>query len=287
MKNFKMYLGMFLIAALTITSCQNDTVSELPDEQADFDISKNSGNTTLVKYNYDYYGERFSVNYTIDNESGELLSTEGDLERAYALFPEGEGPQAVLFTNLPEDENPDEVQNDNSGFVEIDAEIFNSEAEMDAQVERYAEEAIPQEEAGADDNGRRDNTGQGEITAKGPCHSYSLSGSGKFRYYRHAYYNTEMTSLRRHYKRFFRNHWVGSSNNDQMSSLVATKPWNKRIYTRLYQHSCFNGRSIGFYRGRPWSGVYVRNLTWYTLSGALWWRTSWNDQVSSVAGWCW
>jgi len=49
MKTIKMYLGMLFIAALTITGCQKDTVSETPEEQADFGTSKAARNTTVVQ----------------------------------------------------------------------------------------------------------------------------------------------------------------------------------------------------------------------------------------------
>jgi len=218
----------------------------------------------------------------LDNESGEVVSTDGDVERAYSLLPENNGPQAVLFTNLPE-EDTGTAQDTEPAFIEIDAELYNSVEDMEAQVALYAGEALPRVDGGeVDINPERDNT----ISFEGPCSSYNLSGLGDFYYYRHKNYSTEMTSLRRLDRYYTRNHWIGSTHNDEMSSLISVKPWNRRIYSVLYQHSCFNGRAIGFYAHYYRTGIFVRNLKWYRLSGALWWRTSWNDQVSSTLGLC-
>ncbi|MBC8754469.1 hypothetical protein H2O64_07280 [Kordia sp. YSTF-M3] len=276
MKRIKMYLGMLMVAALTITSCQTDSVSETPEEQTSFEATKRTAqeNVTTVTHNYNYNGERFSVSYALDNDSGEVLSMSGDTSRAQSLVSDDNEPQAVLFSNLQDrgdgtDLSADAIAPSN---VEIDVMLFDTVEEMEAVVERSAGSAIPNDEGTALATG-----------AEGPCISFSGSGTGNFYYYKHAYYNTEMTGLRRTSRRYFWNHWVGSSYNDQMSSLIVTKPYNRRAYTILYEHSCFNGRAIGFYQGTGAWGFGVANLKWYRLR---WWR-SWNDQVSSIRGYAW
>ncbi len=278
MKRIKMYLGMLMVAALTMTSCQTDNVSETPEEQAGLETTKRTAqeNVTTVTHNYDYYGERFSVSYRLDNESGEVLGTDGNTQRASSVFRSSdEGPQAMLFSNLADRGDVADLSSSaTQEYVEIDVQLFDTVEEMEAQVERTSE-GVPQE---------GDELANG---AEGPCSSLDYSGNGRFYFYKHAYYNTEMIPLRRYNRRYFRNHWVGSSYNDQMSSLIVTKPYYSRSLTYLYQHSCFNGKVLGFYQGPGSYGYGVGNLKWYTLSGWWWWRTSWNDQVSSIRGWNW
>jgi hypothetical protein len=276
MKRIKMYLGMLMIAALTITSCQTDSVSEIPEEEASFETTKRTAqeNVTTVKHNYSYNGERFSVSYDLDNDSGEVLSMSGDTSRAQSLVSADNEPQAVLFSNLEDrgdgtDLSADAIAPRN---VEIDVMLFDTVEEMEALVERNAGSSIPNEGGTASATG-----------AEGPCISFSGSGTGSFYYYKHAYYNTEMTGLRRTNRRYFWNHWVGSSYNDEMSSLIVLKPYDKVGYTKLYEHSCFGGRVIGFIQGTGAYGFGIRNLKWYRLR---WWR-SWNDQVSSIRGYAW
>lgn len=274
MKKVKILFGILCIVALSITGCQTDSVSETPEEQANFEITKRTAqeNVTTVTHNYSYNGERFSISYDLDNDSGEVLRTSGDTDRAQSLVSSDNEPQAVLYTNLPDSGNRVDAAAVPSQ-VEIDVQLFDSVEEMEAVVARSAGSQIPTDGA----NAVRANG------AEGPCISFSGSGTGNFYYYKHAYFNTEMTGLRRTSRRYFWNHWVGSSYNDQMSSLIATKPYNRRVYTVLYEHSCFNGRAIGFYRGTGNYGFGVLNLKWYRLR---WWR-SWNDQVSSIRGYAW
>ena len=270
MKRLKILFGVLCIVALSITGCQTDAVSETPEEETGFEITKQA-NVTNVTHNYSYNGERFSISYALDNESGEVLSTSGDTDRAESLVSADREPQAVLYTNLPDSGDRVDAA-DVPSQVEIDVQLFDSVEEMEAYVERDSGTRLPTE-------------GNSEVAARaaGPCISFSGSGTGNFYYYKHAYFSTEMTGLRRTSRRYFWNHWVGSTYNDQMSSLIATKPYNRRVYTILYEHSCFNGRAIGFYRGTGNYGFGVLNLKWYRLR---WWR-SWNDQVSSIRGYAW
>lgn len=272
MKKVKILLGMLCIVALSITSCQTDAVSETPEEQANFETTKRASqeNTMTVKHNYNYNGDRFSISYTVDNESGEVLQTSGDVDRTQSYLDSNREPEAVLFSNL--EDRGERAENDAvvTDYVEIDVMLFDSVEEMEAEVERQSGSRIPAEDGLA-------------TNAEGPCNSANVWGYGNFYYYKHAYYSTEMTGLRRTSRNYFRNHWVGSSYNDEMSSLIVTKPYYRSAYTALYEHSCFNGRVIGFYQGRYAYGFGVANLKWYRLR---WWR-SWNDQVSSIKGWSW
>jgi hypothetical protein len=281
MKKIKILFGILCIVAISITGCQTDSVSETPEEQADFEITKRAtaeNNETVVKYNYTYNGERFSVNHTVDNESGEVLRTEGDTDRATSMFASEEGPGAILFSNLEDrgdigDPADTALTTEDPSYVELDVQLFDTVEEMEAEVERTS------------GGGRLPTGDEAQVSGGESCTSAQSWGYGRFYYYKHKNYNSEMTGLRRYNRSYFRNHWVGSSYNDQMSSLIALKPYNRYIYTKLYQHSCFNGKVIGFYQGRYRGyGFGIRNLKWYKLSGWLWWRTSWNDQVSSIKG---
>ena len=114
-----------------------------------------------------------------------------------------------------------------------------------------------------------------------------IGGTGSFYFYKHAYYNTEMLGMRRVGRYYYRDHWVGSANNDQLSSLVVAKPENRQAVVYLYQHYCYGGRVIGFYQPQGYDSFGIGNLSWYTMSGWWWWKKSWNDQVSSTSGWAW
>ncbi|QHI38004.1 hypothetical protein IMCC3317_33870 [Kordia antarctica] len=267
-----MYLGVLFITALTITGCQTDSVNESPEEQAKFETSERTAvasNTTEVKHVYNYNRETFSVSYIINNETGDVLNTTGDAGRAEELFSTDERASSVLITELEEYDGAD-ASADTANSVVINLEVFDSEDEMNAFVE---------------EDGGRIPTGDGEYAAnaEGPCSDYDIWGQGRFYFYKHWYYGAEMTPLRRTNRFYYRDYTFGSYN-DQMSSLIVLKPANKRSYTVLYQHSCFNGRRLAFYQRPGYSGFGVPNLRWYTLYRWWFWRVSWNDQVSSSLG---
>ena len=273
MKKIKIFLGAICIIALSFTACQTDAVTETPEEQqVDFETSERAtaASITTVQHNYDYYGERFSVKYVVNNDSGAILETSGDVDRAQSYLS-SDRVEAVLFTNL--DDIGPRLSSDAAiaDFVSLDVQLFNSLAEMESQVERSAGSAIP-------DTANAVATG-----AEGPCISVSAFGFGDFYFFKHAYYSTEMTSLRRLDRRYFLNHWVGSTHNDEMSSLAVFKPANRNSYTVLHKHSCFNGKSLAFYQGPGPVGLGVPNLSWFGLG----WFGNWNDEVSSVYGYSW
>lgn len=278
MKKVKFLVGLLFIATLSFTGCQTDPVSENIEEQADFEIVSRASeeNVTIVKHNYNYYGERFSVQYTLNNDSGEVQDVAGDTERAENLFSNADsGPQAMLFSNLADiGERAEPSANaTQQASVVIDVQLYNTTDEMEADLERTVGN-IPREENASVDGAEN-------------CTSADIWGQGNFYFYKHINYSTEMLPLRRTSRYYFRNHWVGSSYNDQMSSLIVTKPYYRRSYTTLYQHICFGGKTLSFYQGPGSYGFGVPNLKWYTLSGWWWWRTSWNDQVSSIRGYSW
>lgn len=271
MKRFKMYLGVLFITALTMTSCQTDSVTESPEEQAKIETSQRAteaSNTTEVKHIYNYNRETFTVSYIVDNETGDVLDTAGDTGRAEELFSTDERASSVLITEL-EEYSPDEAADATSSVV-INLQVFDSEDEMQAFVE--------------EDGGRIPQDGEYVANAEGPCNDYDIWGQGRFYFYKHWYYGSEMTPLRRTNRYYYRDYTFGSYN-DQMSSLIVLKPSYRRSYTVLYQHSCLNGRRLAFYQRTGYTGYGVPNLRHYTLYRWFFWRVSWNDQVSSSQGW--
>ncbi len=274
MKKVKILLGLLCIVALSVTGCQTDTVSEVTDEQADFEIAKRDSqeSITSVKHNYDYNGDRFSVTYVVNNDSGEVLRSSGDVNRIDEYVAAGREPQAILFSNLQDIGSGLTQSQVAPTAVEFDVMLFTSNEEMEAYVERAAGSAIP-------------DTGSASISsgAEGPCYSFTASGVGDFYFFKHAYYSTEMTSLRRLDDRYFQNHYVGNTHNDEMSSLAVFKPFNRRTYTVLHKHSCFNGKSLAFYQGPGATGFGVPNLSWFGMG----WFGNWNDEVSSLYGYAW
>ena len=275
MKTIKMYLGMILITAFTIMSCQTDSINEQSEDQSVLKANErtdaentSTDNTTIVRHIYTYNQETFNVNYTIDNESGDVLNTEGDLERAEQLFSTDDQASSVLITEL-EEYNPD-TPVETPQEVTIRLEVFDSENEMQAYVES---------------DGVRVPTPDGEYTAnaEGPCNDYDIAGQGRFYFYKNWFFGNEMLPLRRVNRNYYRDYAFGSYN-DQMSSLIVLKPYNRRSYTILYQHTCLNGRSLGFYQRTGFTGYGIVTLRWYTLYRWWFWRTSWNDQVSSSQG---
>jgi len=274
MKKFKILLGALCIVALSITSCQTDSVSETPEEQADVEIAKRDsrGSITTVQHNYNYSGDRFTVKYVVNNDTGAVLETSGDVRVLESYVAAGREPQAVLFANL-EDIGPRVTRGEVApSHVSLDVLLFESNEAMESHVERLAGRAIP-------------STSNSSITrgAEGPCISVSAAGVGDFYFFKHDYYDTEMTSLRRLNRFYFLNHWVGSTHNDEMTSLAVFKPFNRNTYTVLHKHSCFNGKSLAFYQGPGATGFGVPNLSWFGLG----WFGNWNDEVSSIYGYGW
>jgi hypothetical protein len=273
MKKIKIAFGMLAMAAVILMSCQTDNTDQDPIiEESNSEISKRNAadavGATVVTYNYTYRGDRFTVKYTVNDESGEVVGTEGDLDTASTLFQGTEGPEAVLFTNL-DDYNEDAPAEfaENSGNITIDAELFDTNADMEAALERMAGQPL------------ETNT----VTGAENCTTFSFPGGGTFLYFRNVFYNTVMPALTKNNITISLDHQFPAADNDAMSSLIVFKPFNDFTYTIIYEDICFGGRRLVFARGRgPSFGV--PNLRWYRLSGRLWWRRSWNDQASSVIG---
>jgi hypothetical protein len=275
MKKIKFLLGALCVVALSITGCQTDTVNETPEEQAEFDNAKRTSveNVTSVKHNYNYEGDRFSVTYVVNNDTGALLRSSGDVDRVAEYVAAGKEPEGILFTNLTEVDKASSIQAAPSS-VEFEVMLFSSNAAMESYVVRAAGSPLPP--TGGTAVASRDG-------AEGPCYSFTASGVGDFYFYKHDYYDTEMTSLRRLDDRFFQNHYVGNTHNDEMTSLIVLKPFNRSTYTVLKKHSCFNGKSLAFYQGPGAFGFGAPNLSWFGLG----WFGNWNDEVSSVYGYAW
>lgn len=276
MKRIKTYLGMLVIAVLSITSCQTDTVEEVTETEATFQAKENnnSENVTVVRHVYTYNGEDFSVNYTVDNESEEIVRVDGDVSRAEEIFSNDERANSILFTDI-EEYDPEAVPQTREN-VTIKVRLFDTEDEMEAYVEADGG-AIPTQEEG--------NT---ESVQRAPCNSIEFGGQGSFYFYRDTYYTNELTSLRKTNKFYFRNHdinippYAGSD----LTSFIVLKPYSKRSYTKLYSVTCFRARTLAFYQ-RPGSfGYGIPNLHRYTL--VRWFRwMSWDNHTSSTIGIVW
>lgn len=266
-KQFK-FLAIFMLAAVLFTGCQKDEDPLISDtEGIENDLSNDTQRAPEVvdiTHTYVYRGQTFKVTYTLDEAEGEVLKTTGDEGMAAELFGTEEGPEAMYF------EDPSEESR------EITVRVFDTNEEMDAYLE--SEKIVPEDGLGIPE--------EGSETAR-YCYSWRWWGYGNFYFYKHAWYGSEMTGMRRTNTRYSGNHWVGSSYNDQLSSLIINKPVYFRAYVRLYQHSCYGGRTLNFYSRPGWTTVGVPNLKWYTLSGWWFWRKSWNDQVSSYRVWAW
>ena len=128
--------------------------------------------------------------------------------------------------------------NPKEGSTDIEIDVFDNQEDLELYASKLTDGISDIEE-------KAQNT-----DTKGNCTSYDIWGSGRFYFYKHIYYNTSMSGMNRYNRYYYRDHWVGSSYNDQLSSLIVTKPSNKRALVYLYQHSCFNGRIISFYQNR-------------------------------------
>ncbi len=267
-KQFK-FLAIFMLAAVLFTGCQKDESPLISDTEG---IENDLGNDTQrsqepvdITHTYVYKGETVKVTYTLDEAEGEVLKVTGDEKRATEIFgSDEEGPQAIYF------DDPSEEKTD------ITIHVFDTNEEMDEYL--ASEKKVPTEGLTIPQ--------EGSETAR-YCYSWWWNGVGNYYFYRHIWYNTEMTGMRRTNTFYSGNHWVGSAYNDQLSSLIINKPWNYRSYVRLFQHSCYGGRMINFRVGTGWTTVGVPDLRRYTLWRFLWWRRSWNDQVSSYWVFTW
>jgi hypothetical protein len=272
MKKIKIAFGILAMVAVIMTSCQTEEQTPITEEN-NLDISKRNADisqeaTSVVTYNYTYNGERFTINYTVDDESGEVLGADGDTDVASSLFRDSEGPEAVLFTNL-EDYNEDQpaVFAENSGDTVIDAELFDTNEDMEVALERMAGQPLETINLVNSEN----------------CTTFSFPGGGTFFYFRNRNYQSIMPALTKNNITISLDHQFPAADNDAMSSLIVLKPFNDFTYTIIYENICFGGRRLVFARGRgPSFGV--PNLRRFRISGFWWWRRTWDNRASSVIG---
>jgi hypothetical protein len=272
MKKIKIAFGILAMVAVIMTSCQTEEQTPITEEN-NLDISKRNADisqeaTSVVTYNYTYNGERFTINYTVDDESGEVLGADGDTDVASSLFRDSEGPEAVLFTNL-EDYNEDQpaVFAENSGDTVIDAELFDTNEDMEVALERMAGQPLETSNLVNSEN----------------CTTFSFPGGGTFFYFRNRNYQSIMPALTKNNITISLDHQFPAADNDAMSSLIVLKPFNDFTYTIIYENICFGGRRLVFARGRgPSFGV--PNLRRFRISGFWWWRRTWDNRASSVIG---
>lgn len=275
MRKIKIYLGMLVVATLTITSCQTDTVAEQTSIEENVEISKRTAaeETVVVKHVYTYGREEFTVNYTLDSETEEVISVDGDVARAEELFSTDEQASSILVTDLEEYNEDAPVQVIGSQVIKI--QLFDSEVEMEAFVAADGG-AIPAPE------------GEYIAGAEGPCSDFDIGGQGRFYFYANEYYSSEISNLRRYNRLYFRNHDVitAPNYNSGVSSLIVIKPYDQRSYTVLYEHSCFNGRRLAFYQGRGSFGFGIPRLSRYILN--RWFLTiTWSNQTDAIKGFAW
>ncbi len=276
MKYLNKILVLGVLSCFIFWSCEKEEVigkNEQSSEQVET-LSSNKSNQERyekIRHNYEYRGKRFQITYVYDNEKQDVVDVDGDVEYAERIFGnEKEAPQGILF------------ENSEKGSREFAVKLFDSSREMDEYITKVGD--LPNDREILN-NPKETN---GEVGRKmGPCYSPNGWGYGNFYFYQHTFYNGEMTGLRRLNRRYTYNHWVGSSYNDKLSSIYVDKPLMYKAYLRLYQHSCYNGRSIAFFKNRGYGDIYVPNLKYYTMSGWWWWKKSWNDQVSSTKGFVW
>lgn len=270
-KQIKYLLTVFMLAMFFV-GCEKDNEPLISETEAVEQQVKKEARSLEEAINithiYKYKGKEFKIIYTLNELEGEVLETRGEVEFAESTFGKEENSYSLLF------ESPSEETR------EIIVNVFDNDEEMAIYLKQ---------EKGVTEENLADPEIEGNYNER-YCYSWQYnSGFGNFYFYRHAYYNSEMTGMRRTNTNNSGNHWVGSSYNDQLSSLIMNKPRWRNAYVRLYQHSCYSGRSINFYEpgyyGRTTVGV--ANLKWYTLSRWFFWKKSWNDQVSSYRVWAW
>jgi len=248
--NNKMFLFLLTISTM-IFSCSKDEVSEdltvsefnlLIEEP---DNSREESRTQEIIHNYNYYEDSFSVVYTFDNETDEIINVSGDIERAEQLFANEEsGPNEFLYENFEENDTT------------INIRLFNTTEELNEYT------GISQE---------RNNTNR---VACVDVNNNNNRGSD-FYYYQHKNYDTEMTGMRRTFKEYYQDTWIGHVYNDELTSFIAyRRPGFRRVFVGLRQHACFGGKNATFISTNTY--MAVPNLK-HLYTGPWWsWRT-WND----------
>ncbi|SNR17113.1 hypothetical protein [Tenacibaculum jejuense] len=260
-----------ILFVLVFASCQQEqlvTEETINSENSNDLLAKeNTEEIVKVQHNYDYRGKKFSVVYVLNTIEEEVLEVAGDVELAKEIFGREDAPQNLLF-KAPE---KGDLQNT------IEVKVFDTTEEVDEFSKTVAKGFSANVEA---------EEVKGRFVAKKDCFDSSVYGNGNFYFYYHSFYNAEMTGIRRTNRRYYQD-WSLGGYNDQMTSLIATKPYGTHSYVRLFQHSCYRGRTLSFYAPTYYTAMGVPNLSYYTLSGWWFWRKSWNDKVSSYKVWNW
>ncbi|WP_459210667.1 hypothetical protein [Aquimarina rhabdastrellae] len=265
MKNYFVKSLFIFLFSIFIVGCQKDDGITHQNSESIEVLKKNEAelleNIVDITHLYSYQGKDFRVTYTLNQKERNVIKTSGDTDIAQEIFGKEDAPKTLLF------ENPI------MEHTEISIKVFDSDEEMNRYLKTI--DGLPKESFNSNNN-------------KASCNSYNYWGPGAFYFYKHAYYNTEMYSMRRTYAGATGNHWVGSTNNDNLSSIRLGIPINTKGFLNLKEHICYGGKSLNFYIHDYTTSLFgVPNLQWYTLSGWWWWKTSWNDQVSSYRAWCW
>jgi len=268
---FKIQLLVCLFAVLFV-SCNKDE-NLIEDDPVTTESSlKNDETVVKVTHTYEYYDEKFSVIYVLDTEEGEVLEVAGDVEMAEKVFAREDSPEGLLFVA------PEKGAEETS----IAIKVFDTNEEVDEYMGKTAKgfrEAMTLE-------GQEPEEVDEDAKAKMSCYDLSYYGYGNFYFYYHAGYVSEMTGIRRTSKYYYQD-WHLGGYNDHMSSLIATKPYGRQSYIRLFEHSCYGGKMLNFYVPYYYTAVGVPNLSYYRLSGWWWWKKSWNDKTSSYRVWSW
>lgn len=255
--NNKMFL-LLLVVSTMIFSCSKDEVSEDLEVSEVNLLIKESKNTREesriqeITHNYNYYEDRFSVIYTFDNETDEIIDVSGDVERAEQLFANEEsGPNEFLYEDYEENDTT------------INIRLFNTTEELNDYA-GISQEVNSTNRVACVDVDNNNNYGS------------------DFYYYQHKNYGVEMIGMRRTFKSYYQDTWVGSAYNDQLTSFIAfRRPGFRRVFVGLRQHACFGGKNATFISTN--TIMAVPNLK-HLYTGPWWWSRSWNDYVSSTYG---
>lgn len=236
---------MLLVLVLSNSCSREEIVEEAPFSYQNRIIK--------VTHHYDYYGEKFSVTYTYDQEEHKLLDRQGDLEMAQKVFGNpDQAPQGILY----------------------DITGANETGVAHAMLFRTKEEALAQV----------DPSSHGASRA---CDYMETSGSATFRFYEHANYVSELTTLTKTNKRSLGWNYVMNQNNDKMSSFKVSFPNNQagNGWMQMNIDWCYQGTQLLFHVHQGY--LECPNLETYWLCAAFYWgnyTVYYNDQISSLYG---
>lgn len=261
---------LLLISIIFFTGCQKEeinTVEQSSKESTSLEeVSKLRSNiykkTLEVVHNYEYKGQKFRILYVLDSKGNKILKVGGDVTKARKIFGKANAPQVLFFETSKEKAQKKVV---------INVKMFQTKREADYYVRKLAGES-------------KERIMEKKLPFN--CNDAKYPGQGNFYFFHHAFYNSEMTGLRKtkvHYSR----DWNLGGYDNKLSSFFITKPSNFVSLVRLYQYKCFNGKVIYFFTPKNTSLGFVGNLNYYILSWWWWWPKKWNDQTSSYKVSCW